>query len=54
MEYVGCTCDGDLGLGGPGETGLREWFGLATGLSGGLSSLGGDGVLARRKGPESL
>lgn len=45
---------GDFGRGGPGETGRSMWLELASGLSGGLSSSGGDGVLASRSGPESL
>lgn len=48
------TCVGDLGRGGPGEMGRSIWLELASGLSGGLSSSGGDGVLASRSGPESL
>lgn len=48
------TCVGDLGRGGPGEMGRSMWLELASGLSGGLSSSGGDGVLASRSGPESL
>lgn len=51
---IRCTCAGDLGRGGPGETGRSMWLVLASGLSGGLSSSGGDGVLASRRGPESL
>lgn len=51
---IKCTCVGDLGRGGPGEMGRSIWFELASGLSGGLSSSGGDGVLASRSGPESL
>lgn len=45
---------GDLGRGGPGDTGRSIWLELVSGLSGGLSSSGGDGVLASRRGPESL
>lgn len=51
---IRATCDGDLGLGGPGEMGRSMWLELASGLSGGLSSSGGEGVLASRSGPESL
>ena len=45
---------GDLGRGGPGETGRSMWLELTSGLSGGLSSSGGEGVLASLSGPESL
>lgn len=48
------TCEGDLGRGGPGDVGLSVWLGLAAGLLSGLSSSGGVGVLANRRGPESL
>lgn len=48
------TCVGDLGRGGPGEMGRSMWLDPTSGLSGGLSSSGGDGVLASRSGPESL
>lgn len=51
---INSTCVGDLGRGGPGETGRSMWLEPASGLSGGLSSSGGDGVLASRSGPESL
>jgi len=50
----GPTCEGDLGRGGPGDIGLSVWLGLAAGLLSGLSSSGGVGVLANRRGPESL
>lgn len=43
-----------MGRGGPGEVGLSVWLGLAAGLTSGLSSSGGVGVLAKRSGPESL
>ena len=51
---ISSTCIGDLGRGGPGETGRSMWLELASGLSGGLSESGGVGVLASRSGPESL
>lgn len=43
-----------MGRGGPGETGRSVWLDLASGLSGGVSSSGGDGVRASRSGPVSL
>lgn len=48
------TCEGDLGRAGAGEAGANVWLGLASGLSGGEASSGGDGVFAIRSGPESL
>lgn len=54
LDMLKPTCVGDLGLGGPGETGRSMWLELVSGLSGGLSSSGGDGVLASLSGPESL
>ena len=52
--WIRSTCVGDFGRGGPGETGRSIWLELESGLSSGLSSSGGDGVLASRNGPESL
>lgn len=48
------TCVGDLGRAGAGDAGASIWLGLAVGLGRGETSSGGDGVFAKRSGPESL
>lgn len=48
------TCVGDLGRAGAGDAGASIWLGLAVGLGRGETSSGGEGVFAKRRGPESL